>query len=372
MRKLVMLAREITKKEISLGIGSENSSTRLSPIFKTLHMNVPIIDGKIFKPTIPIDPTQGMPLVQVPLLFVPHDESYIFATPSIIEKIDSLTPKPTNMISDPGKGTGSPMFAAAIESEDDDILILTPCDQYQSPVVTAGVKTIIKKIEDGKYQCGTILATETHKPVFTYFRVKEDRIVEYLLKGVVPEKDMFADTMIVCCKVSYLKQQVQKKRNASFEELQKLYNYPEKEIKRIQELIEKIAELLDSCKTAKEYMEKCSFCDFSKHIHILLMPEMTYAKVAYKTEWDDLGDWIKIYHSPLFPKDTNGNVVFSQEKLLLYKDCENSLIANFTDQKVIVNGLKNRIFAIGPRGAIDLPIDRDPKYFKEDVIEVKM
>jgi hypothetical protein len=367
-----MLAREITKKEISLGIGSENSSTRLSPIFKTLHMNVPIKDGKIFKPSIPIDPLQGMPLVQVPLLFVPHEESYIFATPTIIEMMDSLSPKPTNMVSDPGKGTGSPMFAAAIESADDDILILTPCDQYQSPKVTKGVETIVKRIEEGKYQCGTILATETHKPVFTYFRVKDDRVVEYLLKGVVPEKDMFADTMIVCCKVSYLKQQVLKKRNASIEELQKLYNYPEQEIKRIQELIKNIAELLESCKTAKEYMEKCSFCDFSKHIHLLLMDKMTYAKVEYKTEWDDLGDWIKVYHSHLFPKDENGNLVFSNNKLLLYKDCENSLIANFTDRKVIVNGLKNRIFAIGPRGAIDLPIDRDPKYFKEDVIKIKM
>lgn len=367
-----MLAREITKKEISLGIGSENSSTRLSPIFKTLHMNVPIKDGEIFKPSIPIDPSLGTPLVQVPLLFIPHDKSYIYATPSIIEKMDSLNPKPSSIISDPGKGTGSPMFATAVESEDDDILILTPCDQFQSPVVTAGVQTILKRIEEGKYQCGTILATETHKPVFTYFRVKGDSIVEYLLKGVVPEKDMFADTMIVCCKVSYLKQQIQKKRNATIEELQKLYNYSDKEVKRIQELIKNIAELLDTCKTAAEYMEKCSFCDFSKHIHLLLMPEMTFAKVAYKSEWDDLGDWIKIYNSHLFPKDEQGNLIFSKEKLVLYKDCENSIIANYTDQKVIVNGLKNRIFAVGPRGAIDLPIDRDPKYFKEDVIEIKM
>ena len=84
MRKLVMLAREITKKEIELGIGSENSSTRLSPIFKTLHMNVPIKANKIYKPSLPINPTEGTPLVQVPLLFVPHDTSYIFATPSII------------------------------------------------------------------------------------------------------------------------------------------------------------------------------------------------------------------------------------------------------------------------------------------------
>jgi len=367
-----MLAREITKKEISLGIGSENSSTRLSPIFKTLHMNVPIKDGKIYKPSIPIDPLDGTPLVQIPLLFIPHNESYLFATPSIIEKINSHYNQPTQVISDPGKGTGSPMFAAAIESKEDDILILTPCDQFQSPVVTTSVKTILKRIEEGKYQCGTILATETHKPVFTYFRVKGDSIVEYLLKGVVPEKDMFADTMIVCCKVSYLKEQIQKKKNATFEELQKLYNYDDKEIKRIQKLIKNIAELLDTCKTSAEYLEKCSFCDFSKHIHLLLMPEMTFATVEYKTEWDDLGDWIKIYNSHLFPKDAQGNVVFSKKELLLYKDCENSLIANFTDQKVIVNGLKKRIFAIGPRGAIDLPIDRDPKYFKEDVIEIKM
>ena len=268
MKKLVLLAREITKKEIKLGIGTENSSTRLSPIFKTLHMNVPIKNGKIYKPTLPINPNEGTPLVQVPLLFVPHDESYIFATPSIIEKMGTLDMQPTKAISDPGKGTGSPMFAAAIDSKDDDILILTPCDQFQSPAVTKGVKTILKRIDDGKYQCGTILATETHKPVFTYFRVKDDSVVEYLLKGVMPEEDMFADTMIVCCKVSYLKEQVQKKKDATFDELKKLYNYPDKEIEKIQKMLKKISELLDTCKTAAEYMEKCSFCDFSKRVLI--------------------------------------------------------------------------------------------------------
>ncbi len=46
MNKMVMLAREITKKDIDLGNGTERRSTRLSPIFKTLNLNIPIKNSK--------------------------------------------------------------------------------------------------------------------------------------------------------------------------------------------------------------------------------------------------------------------------------------------------------------------------------------
>ena len=372
MKKLVMLAREITEMEIKQGIGTERSSTRLVPIFKTLNINIPIHAGKKYTPAIPINPQEGTPMLSMPLLYIPHHESYLFGTPSIIDKSMDLKIQPTKLIQDPGKGTASPIIATAIEAKDDDILILSPCDQYHSEAVTDAVSSILEKIEKNEYESGTVLTTGTKNPAFSYIRVKGDDAVEFMLKGTIPKEDMIAETMIVCCKSSYLKKQISYYKDASIKDLKKIYPYTNDEIKTISELLKDISLLIDSCNTTEEYLEKCSFCDFSKVIHRLLIPQMTYATVKYQTEWDDLGDWVKIYNSSIYPKDEDGNIIFSQPGLLSYKNCENSIIANFTDSKMIVDNIKKRIVAIGPRGMINIPLKSEPSELKEKVVKLQM
>ncbi|MHA1155325.1 MAG: hypothetical protein ACTSQK_04380 [Candidatus Heimdallarchaeota archaeon] len=372
MKKLVMLAREITAKEIELGIGKERSSTRVSPIFKTIDLNVPIKEGKIYTPKIPIDPFEGSPLLLMPLFYIPNDESLLFCTPSITERISTQDLQPTRIIADPGKGTGSPILAAAIESNDDDILILAACDQYHSPAVKKAITTILERIEQKKFASGTVLTTGTSNPAFSYIKVKGDKAIEFMLKGTIPKEDMIAETMIVCVKAAYLKNRISKMREVSIVKLKELYPYADEELSKIQQNLKEIAKLMDKCSTVEEYLAKCPFCDFSKVIHRLLIPEMTYATVEYQKEWDDLGDWLKVYHSDLYPKDKNKNLIFSKENLISYTGCENSVIANFTENKIIVNGLKNRIFAVGPRGVIDLPLDMNPNEYKKEVIKIQM
>ncbi|MHA1585932.1 MAG: hypothetical protein ACTSUW_01235 [Candidatus Heimdallarchaeota archaeon] len=372
MKKMVMLAREITKKEIDLGIGTERSSTRLSPIFKTLNLNIPIENNKKYTPKIPINPFDGTPMLVMPLLFIPHDESYLFGTPSIIEKAGKQELQPTKVFSDPGKGTGSPIIATSLIAEENDILIVAACDQYHSPAVKSAVNKILEKMEKEGFQSGTVLTTGTRNPAFSYIKVKDDKAIEFMLKGTIPKDDMIAETMIVCIRNKYLRKQILSKRNVTIEQLKEIYPYSEEELEKIKTDLHDIASLMDTCKDVNEYLAKCPFCDFSKVIHRLLIPEMTYSTVKYQEEWDDLGDWQKIYRSPIYPKDKNGNTVFSIPKLISYTNCENSVIANFTFNKVIVSGLKNRIFAVGPRGTIDLPLDLDPQDFKKEVVKVQM
>jgi mannose-1-phosphate guanylyltransferase len=372
MKKLVMIAREITQKEIDLGIGTERSGTRLSPIFKTLDLNIPIKEKEKYTPSIPIDPFDGTPMLLMPLLFIPHEDSVLFGTPSILDKMAQQTIQPKSTISDPGKGTGSPIIAAAIEAKDDEILILAPCDQYLCPSVTDAVKTILGKIEQGKYQSGTLLTTGTQNPAFSYIKVQDDKAIEFMLKGTIPKDDMIAETMIVCVRAGYLKKQIAAKKNATLDELKKLYPYSDEEISKIQKQLQEISKLIETCKSTQDYMEKCPFCDFSKAIHRLLIEDMTYATIKYQEEWDDLGDWVKIYNSPLYPKDQNDNVVFSKKDLIAYSDCENSVIANFTNKKIIVRGLKNKIFAVGSRGTIIIPLDWNPQEFKKEVVKIQM
>ncbi len=372
MKKMVMLAREITKKEIDLGIGTERSSTRLSPIFKTLNLNIPIKNNEKYTPEIPINPFDGTPMLVMPLLFIPHDESYLFGTPSIIEKAGKQELQPTKVFSDPGKGTGSPIIATSLISDDDDILIVAACDQYHSPAVKSAVNKILKKMEKEEFQSGTVLTTGTRNPAFSYIKVKDDKAIEFMLKGTIPKDDMIAETMIVCVRNKYLRKQILSKKDVTIKQLKEIYPYSEEELKKIQIQLHEIAKLMDTCKDVDEYLAKCPFCDFSKVIHRLLIPKMTYSTVRYQEEWDDLGDWQKIYRSPIYPKDKNGNTVFSIPKLISYTDCENSVIANFTYNKIIVSGLKNRIFAIGPRGTIDLPLDMNPQDFKKEVVKVQM
>lgn len=372
MKQLIMLAREITQKEIELGIGTEPSGTRLSPIFKTLDINIPIKAGKRYNPLIPINPFEGTPMLLMPLLFIPHHESVLFGTPSIIEKMSQQKLQPTKVISDPGKGTGSPIIATSIEANDDDILILAPCDQYMSPAVNNAVEIILKKIEKEGFQSGTVLTEGTKNPAFSYIKVKGSKAIEFMLKGTIPKEDMIAETMIVCVRADYLKKQILSMKNAKIADLKKLYPYPENELKKINKQLSEISELIEFCKSTNEYMDKCPFCDFSKVIHRLLLKDMTYATVTYQEEWDDLGDWHKIYRSPLYPKDKNGNVVFSKSDLISYSDCENSVIANYTNNKIIVKDLKNRIFAVGERGIIDIPLDWDPQEFKKEVVKIQM
>lgn len=367
-----MLAREITIKEIELGIGKERSSTRLSPIFKTIDLNIPIKNGEIYSPTIPIDPFEGSPLLLMPLIYIPHDEALLFGTPSINERMRTQELQPTRIISDPGKGTGSPILAAAIESEEDDILILAACDQFHSPAVKKAITKILNKIEQKKFSSGTILTTGTKNPAFSYFKVKGEKAIEFMLKGTIPKDDMIAETMIVCVRVAFLKHQILKMREASLAELKELYPYAEEELVTIQQSLKEIADLMDNCSTAEEFLAKCPFCDFSTVIHRLLIPEMTYATVEYQKEWNDLGDWLKVYHSGIYPKDKNNNLIFSKEELISFTNCENSVIANFTTNKIIVNGLKNRIFAVGPRGIIDIPLDLDPNEYKKEVVKIQM
>ena len=371
MKKLVLLAREITQKEIELGIGKEHSSTRLFPIFKTIDLKIPIKNGKKFEPSIPIEPFQGTPLVLIPLLYLPHQESLLFATPSIIEAIKPHEIKPNKIIQDPGKGTGSPIIAAAIESNDDDILIQSPSDQYQTHHVRDAVEEIIKKMEDQGFTSGTVLTTGTKNPAFSYIKVKGEKAIEFMLKGTIPKDDMIAETMIVCCRAGYLKKQILGMKNASIDDLTKIYPYDKDELKKIKQTLADICELMTSCKTSEEFLQKCPFCDFSKIIHRLLIPNMTYATVEYQTEWDDLGDWIKVYNSHVFPKDVNGNIILSKPDLISYKNCRNSVIANYSNQKVIISDLNERIFAIGPRGTIELSINFDPAEFKKDVVEIQ-
>ncbi len=367
-----MLAREITQKEIELGIGKERSSTRLSPIFKTIDLNIPIKNAKIYKPKIPIDPYAGTPLLLMPLIFIPHNESLLFGTPSINEKMSDQDLQPTRIITDPGKGTGSPIIAAAIESEDDDILILAACDQYHSPAVTKAIATILDKIEQSNFSSGTVLTTGTKNPAFSYIKVKGDKAIEFMLKGTIPKDDMIAETMMVCVKVAYLKNQILTMKHVTLAELKELYPYPDDELVSIQGILKEIVNLMESCSTAEEFLAKCPFCDFSKIIHRLLIPEMTFATVEYQKEWNDLGDWLKVYHSDIYPKDKNNNLIFSKENLISFTNCENSVIANFTNTKIIVNGLKNRIFAVGSRGIIDLSLDLDPNEFKKEVSRIQM
>ncbi len=372
MKIMVMLAREITKKEIDLGIGTERSSTRLSPIFKTIDLNIPIKDGKQYTPKIPIDPFEGTPMLVMPLLYIPYDESFLFGTPSIIEKAKKQNLQPTKVYSDPGKGTGSPLIATSLIANDDDILIVAACDQYHSVAVKEAVNNILKKMETEGFHSGTVLTTGTKNPAFSYIKVKDEKAIEFMLKGTIPKEDMIAETMIVCVKNKYLREQILSMRKVTIEQLKEIYPYSEDELKKIQAQLIEIAKLMNTCKGIEEYLVKCPFCDFSQVIHRLLIPSMTYSTVKYQDEWDDLGDWQKIYHSPIYPKDEKGNVVFSKPKLLTYSDCENSLIANFTKGKVIVNGLKNRIFAVGPRGTIDLPLVMNPQDFKKEVVKVQM
>ncbi len=367
-----MLAREITIKEIELGIGKERSSTRLSPIFKTIDLYIPIKNGKLYTPKIPIDPFEGSPLLLMPLIYIPHDESILFGTPSINERLSKQDLQPTRIIADPGKGTGSPILAAAIDAKDDDILILAACDQFHSPAVTKAITTILDRIEQRNFSSGTVLTTGTRNPAFSYFKIKDDKAIEFMLKGTIPKDDMIAETMIVCVTVAYLKNQIAKMKEVSIAKLKELYPYTGDELAKIQQNLKVIADLMENCSTAEEFLAKCPFCDFSKVIHRLLIPEMTYATVEYIKEWNDLGDWLKVYHSGIFPKDKNNNLIFSKEKLISYTSCENSVIANFANSKIIVNGLKNRIFAVGPRGVIDLPLDMDPNEYKKEVVKIQM
>ena len=367
-----MLAREITVKEIELGIGKERSSTRLSPIFKTIDLNVPIKDRKLYTPTIPIDPFEGSPLLLMPLTFIPHDESLLFGTPSINERMKTQEIQPSKIISDPGKGTGSPIIAAAIESQDEDILILAACDQFHSPAVTKALNNILDKMTQKGFAAGTVLTTGTRNPAFSYIKINGDQAIEFMLKGTIPKDDMIAETMMVCTKVAYLKEQIIKAKDFSPDQMKQLYPYSEDELTKMQKSLQEIAKLMINCSTAEEFLEKCPFCDFSKMIHRLLIPKMTFSTVEYQKEWDDLGDWLKVYHSPIFPKDKNNNLIFSKKDLISYKDCENSVIANFSTNKVIVNNLKNRIFAVGPRGTIDLPLDMDPSEYKKEVVKIQM
>ncbi|MHA1212522.1 MAG: hypothetical protein ACTSSH_08680, partial [Candidatus Heimdallarchaeota archaeon] len=360
------------QKEIEMGIGTERSGTRLSPIFKTLDLNIPIKGSKVYTPTIPIDPFEGTPMLVMPLLFVPHEKSVLFGTPSIIDKINSQSTKPDEVVFDPGKGTGNPIIAASLESEDDDILILAACDQYHSSAVNKSVTSILDRMEASGFSSGTILTLGTRNPAFSYIKVKGDKAIEFMLKGTIPKDDMIAETMIVCVRSGYLKQQILSMKNASVDELKKIYPYDDKEIIKIQQQLKVASQLIESKTTMKDYLEKCPFIDFSKVIHRLLIPSMTYATVEYQTEWDDLGDWQKIFRSPLYPKDEQGNVIFSKSGLLDYSDCSNSLIANFTSNKVIVHGLKDRIYAIGSRGTIDIPLDLDPQVFKKSVVKIQM
>ncbi|MEA2069790.1 MAG: hypothetical protein U9O98_00715 [Asgard group archaeon] len=372
MIKLVMLAREITKKEIEVGIGTERSSTRLAPIFKTLHLNIPLKNGELYTPSFPIDVTEGVPILQLPLDFIPHDTSILFGTPSINEKAQAMSKTPSKMIIDPGKGTGSPFIAASIQADKDDILISAPCDQYLSKAVSKGIKTILSKMDSKDFESGTILTTGTKNPAFSYIRIENDKAIEFMLKGIIPKEGMIAETMIVCCRVGYLHKQLREMKDCTINDLKKIYPYPENELKEIQKTLQEIVQLLDTCKTPVKYIEKCSFCDFSKIIHRLLITSMTYATVEYQQEWDDLGDWIKLYNSPIFPRDKNGNKVFAKKENILYTDCENSIIANFTDKKMIVHGLKNQIIASGPRGAINLSIELPPNDFKQKVKKIQM
>ena len=372
MKKLVMIAREITKKEIEMGIGKERSSTRLSPIFKTIDLNVPIKDHEVYTPTIPINPYEGVPLLLMPLYYIPHDESILFGTPTILDKIAEQKIQPSKTILDPGKGTGSPILAAAIESKNDDILILAACDQFHTPAIKKATETILDKMKNKGYACGTVLTTGTKNPAFSYIKVKDDSAIEFILKGTIPKSDMIAETMIVCTKTDYLKSQINKMQDTTIKELKKLYPYDEKELEQIKMDLKIISKLLQECKNAKEFLEKCPFCDFSKVIHRLLIPKMTYGTVEYQKEWDDLGDWQKVYKSPFYPKDEDGNLVFSEKHLIDYTNCKNSVIANFTKTKIIVSCLKNRIFAAGPRGTIDLPLEMDPSEFKKAVIKLQM
>ncbi|NHJ38681.1 MAG: hypothetical protein FK731_01520 [Asgard group archaeon] len=371
MKRLIMLAREITQKEIELGIGTEPSGTRLSPIFKTLDLYIPIKSGKKYTPLIPIDPFEGTPMLMMPLLFIPHHESILFGTPSIIEKISQQNIQPTKVISDPGKGTGSPIIAASIEANDDNILILAPCDQYMSEAINNAVNIILERIENEDFQSGTVLTEGTKNPAFSYIKVKDNKAIEFMLKGTIPKDDMIAETMIVCVRAGYLKEKILEMKNAKIVDLKKLYSYPDKDIKIIKKQLSEISDLIKSCSSIDEYMKKCPFCDFSKVIHRLLLKDMTYATVVYQKEWDDLGDWLKIYNSPLYPKDKNNNIVFSKTNLISYSDCENSVIANFTNNKIIVKGLRKRIFAVGSRGTIDIPLDLDPQDFKKEVVKIQ-
>ncbi len=372
LKILVMIAREITQKEINLGIGSELSGTRLSPIFKTLDLNIPIKDNQRYIPDIPIDPNLGTPMLLMPLLNISSDKSILFGTPSIIDKIKLLKTQPTNVVSDPGKGTGNPIIAASMEAEDDDILILSPCDQYQSSAVHKAVKIILDKIEAGKFKSGTMLTDGTKNPAFSYIKVDGDKAVEFMLKGTIPKDDMIAETMVVCVRAEFLKQQIVKMKNATIKQLKEIYPYPKDDLEIIQKQLKTISELIESKVSTNEYLQKCPFCDFSKVIHRLLIPNMTFATVRYLDEWDDLGDWQKIYRSSLYPKDKNGNVVFSKPGLISYTNCRNSLIANFTDKKIILEGLDNRIVAIGSRGTIDISLDMDPQNFKKEVMKLQM
>lgn len=372
LKHLIMLAREITNKEINLGIGTERSSTRLSPIFKTLDLNIPIKNRKPYTPDIPINPNDGTPMLVMPLFYIPHDESYLFGTPSIIEKANKQTLKPTKTISDPGKGTGSPVIAASLTAKDNDMLIVAPCDQYQSSAVFKAVGQIQKNMEKKGFSSGTLLTTGTKNPAFSYLKVKGDRAIEFILKGTIPAKDMIAETMIVCIRASYLKKQILAMKNVKLSDLQEIYPYSKEEIQKIQNQLKEIGELIETCKDIEEYLKICPFCDFSKVIHRLLISDMTYATVNYQSEWDDLGDWQKVFRSPIYPKDSNNNVVFSKPELISYNDCKNSLIANFTEKKVVVNGLENRICAVGPRGSIDLPFNLDPQIFKKEVSKIQM
>ena len=370
--KLVMIAREITAKEIALGIGTERSGTRLSPIFKTLDLYLPIKEKKLFKPAIPINPFEGTPMLMMPLLFVPHETSVLFGTPSILEMMKKQTVQPQEMVLDPGKGTANPLIAAAIAAPEDEILILAPCDQYHSQAITKAVNEIVSKMVEKGYQSGTVLTTGTRNPAFSYLRVKDDRAIEFILKGTIPKDDMIAETMIVCVRVGFLKKQILEMKDASLQRLKETYPFDESTIKKIQTQLKQIGELIENCKEHESYLKQCPFCDFSKVIHRLLIPDMTFAVVKYQEEWDDLGDWQKVYNSPLFPKDEHGNVVFSLPELLSYTNCQNSMIANFGKQKVIINGLKKRIFAVGSRGTIDIPLELDPQEFKKEVIKLQM
>jgi len=367
-----MIAREITQKEIAMGIGTERSGTRLSPIFKTLDLNIPIENKKVFTPEIPIDPEKGTPMLLMPLLFIPHKTAMLFGTPSILEKMKEQTIQPHELVLDPGKGTGSPIIAAALTAKDEEILILAPCDQYQSPAITKAVNEIVTKMNEKGFQSGTVLATGTRNPSFSYLRVKGDAATEFILKGTIPKEDMIAETMIVCVRAGFLKKQILKMKDASLEELKNLYPFDEQTIKSIQQQLNTIASLIATCKDKEQYLKECPFCDFSKVIHRLLIGSMTYALVQYQEEWDDLGDWQKLYRSPLFPKDQDANVIFSTSGLLAVKNCRNSIIANFSKQKVIVNGLEKRIFAVGPRGIVDVPLELNPQEFKKEVVKIQM
>ena len=208
MKKLVMIAREITQKEIEMGIGKERSSTRLTPIFKTIDLNVPIKNNKVYIPSIPINPNEGLPLLLMPLHYIPHDESVLFGTPSILEKISEQNLQPSRTIIDPGKGTGSPILAAAVESEDDDILILAACDQFHTPAVKKAIEEILDKMSKKGFACGTVLTTGTQNPAFSYIKVQDDKAIEFMLKGTIPQKGMIAETMIVCTRTDYLISQI--------------------------------------------------------------------------------------------------------------------------------------------------------------------